>query len=273
MAILKNFLVAYLSIGLQLVDISHQQSCILWTANPGFHSLNGVHYSTYNTLDACKDKCIRTPNCALIDFDANPNPDFTGCWINTSPSRLSQYASNTQYTLDRNCFLSAKSPLNVALGKETFQSSSWDYGHPKHAVDGNRDATYYHVSCSHTDTGTLIQQVPAWWAVDLVNQYRVYRVIITNRGDCCPERLRDFSIGMTDISPAVRPISLLNTADEGKIIGQYVGSPPAGIPTNVTCNCDAHKAGRFLFIQQTNYEPLTICELEVNAMLVVTATG
>jgi len=255
MELLKNFLIASLSIGLQLVEISHQQSCASWTANPGFHSFNGVHYPTYSTVAACKDLCVSTPDCVRIDFNSNPDQ---GCYVHTAPVGLFAQPTITQYTIERTCH----QPVNLALGKQAFQSSSYfEFGHPNHAVDGNRAAVYTDLSCSHTDGGILNLLVPAWWAVDLEKIYAVHRVTITSRGDCCSERLRDFHIGLTDIYPTFMPISLLNQVDQGKIIATYSGSPPAGTPTNVSCNCG--KTGRFLYVQQTVLEPLTICELEV----------
>jgi len=65
MELLKNFLIAYLSIGLQLVEISHQQSCASWTANPGFHSFNGVHYPTYSTVLPAKI-CVSAHRIASV---------------------------------------------------------------------------------------------------------------------------------------------------------------------------------------------------------------
>jgi len=255
---IKHLLLSYLFIGFQLLQISHQHPCASWTERAGVQTLDGVHYLNYDSVAACQNLCISIPECNRIDVDASSIPGVVGCWIHTTP--LGEVFRNpyiTQYTLQWKC-----PTVNLALGKPTFQSSSFlYYSHPSNAVDGKRDADFMHNSCSHTDGGILNLLVPAWWAVDLEKIYAVHRVIITNRGDCCPERLRDFHIGLTDISPTFLSISLLNQVDQGKIIGTYTGSPPAGTPTNVSCNCG--KTGRFLYVQQTVLEPLTICELEV----------
>ncbi|KAI4811418.1 hypothetical protein KUCAC02_014327 [Chaenocephalus aceratus] len=52
------------------------------------------------------------------------------------------------------------------------------------AIDGNRDHHFHSGSCSHTDA-----ESDPWWRVDLLEPYVVTSVIISNRGDCCPERL------------------------------------------------------------------------------------
>lgn len=57
------------------------------------------------------------------------------------------------------------------------------------AIDGNRESDYWAGSCIHTD-----QQTNPWWRVDLLDSYIVTSVIITNRGDCCPERLNGAEI-------------------------------------------------------------------------------
>ncbi|XP_048057788.1 uncharacterized protein LOC125275135 isoform X1 [Megalobrama amblycephala] len=79
---------------------------------------------------------------------------------------------------------------NLALNAKAVQSS---LGHPlgdaQHAVDGKRDSDYFKGSCTHTKT-----EFNPWWRVDLENIYSVYSVAITNRGDCCKERLKGAQI-------------------------------------------------------------------------------
>ena len=102
-------------------------------------------------------------------------------------------------------------------------------------------------SCSHTNVheGDTLP----WWRVDIGHRAIVYNVIITNRGDCCPERLRDFTIrvGFEDqknVNPACRE--------------------NVGITTGITVDfkCDRALAGQFVYIESA-YENLTLCEVEV----------
>jgi len=81
------------------------------------------------------------------------------------------------------------SAKNLALfGKATqsqLNGNPWaSFGHASNAIDGNRDSIYEHGSC----TATPIQDDP-WWRLDLLDQYVVTSITITNRKDCCPERL------------------------------------------------------------------------------------
>ncbi|KAJ8351142.1 hypothetical protein AAFF_G00146520 [Aldrovandia affinis] len=52
------------------------------------------------------------------------------------------------------------------------------------AIDGSHQTTYESRSCTHTEL-----QIDPWWRVDLRHEFRVTSVTITNREDCCPERL------------------------------------------------------------------------------------
>uniref|UniRef100_A0A9J8CQ78 Fucolectin tachylectin-4 pentraxin-1 domain-containing protein n=1 Tax=Cyprinus carpio carpio TaxID=630221 RepID=A0A9J8CQ78_CYPCA len=74
---------------------------------------------------------------------------------------------------------------DLALGGKTAQSSTFNFlGLAKHAVDGNRNSNFLYGSCTHTN----LENNP-WWRVDLMGVYKISRVTITNRGDCCGEWL------------------------------------------------------------------------------------
>ena len=69
---------------------------------------------------------------------------------------------------------------NLALKKDTYQSSTWSDGNnpmtANKAVDGNRDVYLDSLSCTHTDGET-----DPFWIVDLGKVYRIGHVSITNR--------------------------------------------------------------------------------------------
>ena len=58
------------------------------------------------------------------------------------------------------------------------------------AVDGNTNSNFHEKSCSHTRKGDS----EPWWEVDLGHAYNVAGVEITNRGDCCGNRLENFNV-------------------------------------------------------------------------------
>ncbi len=73
--------------------------------------------------------------------------------------------------------------VNLALRKPAFQSTNYDqkFHFASNAVDGNRDNIFLLNSCSCTSEET--QTPPPWWVVDLLREYSIKRIVITNRGD------------------------------------------------------------------------------------------
>lgn len=72
------------------------------------------------------------------------------------------------------------------------QSSTAYAGNAENAVDGISDAIFFHGHCTHTE----LQHEP-WWRVDLGAEYKVSRVRVVNRGDCCSERLEGLEVWLT----------------------------------------------------------------------------
>ncbi|XP_018430797.1 PREDICTED: uncharacterized protein LOC108803457 [Nanorana parkeri] len=85
--------------------------------------------------------------------------------------------------------------VNVALQGRATQSSVYqDYTQgfltaAINAIDGNPDSNFFHGSCSHTHNDPS-----PWWRVDLLKPYKITYITITNRGDCCGERLNGAEI-------------------------------------------------------------------------------
>ena len=95
------------------------------------------------------------------------------------------------------------SNTNIAQGKPTRQSSTAFGGFPSRAIDGNKNTNWGGSSCTHTS-----RQFRPWWRVDLQNIYDVSEVKITNRGDCCSNRLRQIEVrvGMMDNNPGANTL-------------------------------------------------------------------
>jgi len=150
---------------------------------------------------------------------------------------------------------SSRHTVNLALRKPTVQSSTFEKHTSNLAVDGNPNADHFKQSCSHTANNGA-----AWWAVDLGLRAAVAHVRITNRGDCCGERLKNFYIGVTEMSPwTTKPPVLSN----GQICSHYTGSPPTGVLLDI--HCDAVVQGRYLYIMLSQPDYLSLCEVEVYA--------
>ena len=99
--------------------------------------------------------------------------------------------------------ISVYSYENIAHWKSTRQSSTAYGGLSSRAVDGNKNTYWGGSSCTHTS-----RQFRPWWRVDLQKNYDVSEVKITNRGDCCSNRLREIEIrvGYVDDNPAANAL-------------------------------------------------------------------
>ncbi|KAI4892589.1 hypothetical protein NFI96_006887 [Prochilodus magdalenae] len=110
--------------------------------------------------------------------------------VNNSPARESYSAlvSRPQHTSGFSLQISTDKG-NVALKAQAVQSSTAYNGPASKAVDGNLETNYHVSSCTHT-----VRERDPWWRVDLSRTYNITRIAITNRGDCCAERLNGAQI-------------------------------------------------------------------------------
>ncbi|XP_016366763.1 fucolectin-7-like [Sinocyclocheilus rhinocerous] len=139
-------------------------------------------------------------------------------------------------------------PRNLALGGKAVQSSTYsDLGAAQNAVDGNRQSSYALGSCSVTNG-----DMNSWWRVDLLDVYRVTRVSITNRGDCCEKTVEGIQIRIGN--------SLENNGNNNELAA-IVGPIPLG---NTKTFEFKHVMGRYVnLIVPGRNEYLTLCEVEV----------
>ena len=86
---------------------------------------------------------------------------------------------------------------NVALRKQTTQSSTNAGGVSSRAVDGNPSMDWGQSSCTHTNT-----ENNPWWRVDLGSSLVVGEVFVVNRycGGPCGDRLIGFEVWIGECS-------------------------------------------------------------------------
>ncbi|XP_042279121.1 uncharacterized protein LOC121905160 [Thunnus maccoyii] len=149
---------------------------------------------------------------------------------------------------------SAYTYKNVALrGKATQsyrnQGSPWSvFGAASNAIDGNRESNYKAGSCSHTTA-----QTNPWWRVDLLESYVVTSIIITNRGDCCADRISGAEIHIGN--------SLRDNGARNPVVS-VIPRIPAGRSYTVTVT--KHVEGRYVTVVLPGKgRMLTLCEVEV----------
>jgi len=136
---------------------------------------------------------------------------------------------------------------NAAAGKPTLQSSTGYGGASSRAVDGNADTSWGSGSCTHTSTET-----DPWWRTDLEQELAIANVKITNRGDCCGDRLSNFEVkvGNTDSWDANTKCGDQHSVAQGQTL-------------DVSCSGEV---GRYVFVGiPGGSNTLTLCEVEVNA--------
>lgn len=145
--------------------------------------------------------------------------------------------------------VSVENEILLSRSKPTFQSSTGYGGVSNRAVDGNKRGVYGGGSCTHT-----LQTANPWWAVDLGAQQRVARIRVTNRSDCCAERLSNFEIRVGNARPS------------GKGRQNTVCKAGASVPRGQTFEFECQGVGRFVSIRIPGANKiLTLCEVEVLA--------
>ncbi|XP_023132500.2 fucolectin-3 [Amphiprion ocellaris] len=139
---------------------------------------------------------------------------------------------------------------NLALRGKATQSirGNHDLSGASNAIDGNRDSTASHGSCTHT-----AEESNPWWRVDLLESYIITSITVTNRGDCCAERLNGLSIHVGN--------SLTNNGLDNPKAGTIAA---AGLGESVTVNFSDRVEGRYVILALSGEKRiLTVCEVEV----------
>ncbi|TNN56659.1 Fucolectin [Liparis tanakae] len=145
---------------------------------------------------------------------------------------------------------SAYTYQNLALRGKATQSGRYEsaYGAASSAIDGNRDSDLNSGSCTHTN-----ERDYPWWRVDLLDSYIVTSVIVTNRGDCCHERLDGAEIHISD--------TLIVKGNVNPAAG-VIPHIPAGRSLKLTFT--RHVEGRYVIVVLPgSNRVLSLCEVEV----------
>ncbi|XP_043117653.1 uncharacterized protein LOC122360882 [Puntigrus tetrazona] len=137
---------------------------------------------------------------------------------------------------------------NRALDGATTQSSTspgnW---FSEKAIDGNQGLQQLYTGCSST-----LNESNPWWRLDLRHIYRVIEVVITNRKDCCAERINGAEIHIGN--------SLENNGNNNPICA-VIAAIPAGQSYSFSCN---GMEGRYVnLIIPGDMKILTLCEVEL----------
>ncbi|KAK7177212.1 hypothetical protein R3I93_001256 [Phoxinus phoxinus] len=141
----------------------------------------------------------------------------------------------------------------VKLTGNAVQSSVYQYWNAERAVDGRKYAPGAASFCAHTN-----EENSPWWRLDLLDEYYVSAVTITNRADSNIERINGAEIRIGS--------SLENNGNNNPICA-VVQSIPAG---GTLINLFPHTKGRYVnvVIPGAN-KVLTLCEVAVYGIMPV----
>ncbi|XP_065051247.1 uncharacterized protein LOC135680930 isoform X2 [Rhopilema esculentum] len=207
-------------------------------ANPNGNARCAYHPGNFGRGEKKMLPCVKALRGKYVFVTLKTNEILTVCEVEVFAARGSMKIIPNKYT------------GNIARGKPTKQSSTGFGGVASRAVDGNKNPHWSGASCTHTN-----RDRKPWWRVDLQAQQQVAKVKLTNRGDCCGNRLRQIEIrvGNIDNNPAANTLCLF-----------YGGAIPQGQTKELACT--SPKAGRYVYVTLRVQEWLTLCEVEVFAL-------
>ncbi|XP_013421146.1 fucolectin-like [Lingula anatina] len=245
--------VAILAVDGNYDDIWHQGSCTHTEHGQGNWWLvdletkaNVAGVTITNRGDCCNNR--------LVNFEVRVGYSFVG---NSSFTQYRLCASYPGVAPKGNTSLSC-APLcrgcsqDLAKGKPAYQSSTRASSVAILAVDGNYNDIWHQGSCTHTDHGQ-----GNWWLVDLETKANVAGVTVTNRGDCCNNRLVNFEVrvGYSFVGNS--------SFTQYKLCASYPGVAPKG---NTSLTCRTPLRGRYVLIIKVGSDELALqlCEVEVH---------
>uniref|UniRef100_A0A3Q4MKN9 Si:ch73-359m17.2 n=1 Tax=Neolamprologus brichardi TaxID=32507 RepID=A0A3Q4MKN9_NEOBR len=142
---------------------------------------------------------------------------------------------------------------NVALNRETVQSSVFEAYGPSKGVDGCRNGNLDSGCCTHT-----LEDLDPWWRVDLLAVYKVSAVTIINRQDAVIERILGAQILIGN--------SLEQNSTQNPSCGMIKSL--AGTPT-YTFQCNEMEGRYVIVIIPGIKRYMTLCEVEVEILLIL----
>lgn len=171
---------------------------------------------------------------------------------------------------------------NVAFNQTAVQSSLLHNGTADKAVDGNRDHTYEHGSCTHTNN-----ESKPWWRVELQDVYKITAVLITNRGKCAHRldgaevwiglslesngaknfRCQSLTLSSKKNLPNQDELFIFSTHSLPSLVFSYRCGVITHLPEGRTLyiSCSGMEA-RYVTVLLPEKEFLTLCEVEVYSL-------
>uniref|UniRef100_A0A8C2BSJ5 Fucolectin tachylectin-4 pentraxin-1 domain-containing protein n=1 Tax=Cyprinus carpio TaxID=7962 RepID=A0A8C2BSJ5_CYPCA len=134
---------------------------------------------------------------------------------------------------------------NLAVAGTAIQSSTSSDWFAEKAIDRGLQQLY--TGCSST-----LNETNPWWRLDLHHIYRVSKVVVTNRKDCCAEQINGTEIRIGN--------SLENNGTNNSICA-VIPAIPAG--ESYSYSCDGMEGRYVNLIIPGDMKTLTLCEVKV----------
>ncbi|XP_075322307.1 fucolectin-6-like [Odontesthes bonariensis] len=143
---------------------------------------------------------------------------------------------------------------NLALRGKATQSQRYNnadagvFAAAYNAIDGNQNSIFIHGSCTHT-----LEQTSPWWRVDLLESYVITSIKITNRGDCCGNRIAGAEIYVGSSKDYNGP--------DSQRVATIAGIPDGG--THTITLSDGVEGRYVTVVIPGSNKILSLCEVEV----------
>ncbi|XP_034554608.1 uncharacterized protein LOC117823506 [Notolabrus celidotus] len=223
---------------IHIVTITNRKDCCS-------DRINGAEIRIGNSLE---DNGNANPRCAVITsispgasqiFDCK---GMIGRYVNIVIPNKREYLTLCEVEVTGD-----ETGINIAKGGKVYQSSLAHHGAPERAVDGNRASQWKDKSCTHTKN-----DLSPWWRLELEKTYKIHIVTITNRKDCCSDRINGAEIRIGN--------SIDHNGNANPRCAVITSISPGA---SQTFDCKG-MIGRYVNIVIPNKrEYLTLCEVEV----------
>ena len=145
---------------------------------------------------------------------------------------------------------------DLALGRTATQSSTlpgYTTAGAAAATDGNTDGNFFNGSVTHTNL-----EANPWWQVDLATSSAIGSVVVWNRTDCCPDRLTDYWVFISDtpFGAGDTPATLSNRAATFSYHQTVAPNPFTAVQTSGA-------QGRYVRVQLSGTNNLSLAEVQV----------
>ncbi len=144
---------------------------------------------------------------------------------------------------------------NISLTGNASQSSTLVYSGITHgaekAIDNNTDGVWQNGSLSHT-----LNDVNAWWQIDLNSLNHVDHIKLYRRSDCCYNQMANFYVLVSD--QAFVSNNLQTALNQSGVSSQYFPNE-VGRPFTISIN----RTARYIRIQLNKTDYLSLSEVEI----------